>query len=90
LYSAYVRACALLDSSSPMTSIRMGSIGSSGRAASSTCDVLDHERHSPPFHRGKRQATCGKPSQAPESGVAYCGPWDAAQERFVQKRTASE
>jgi hypothetical protein len=34
LYSAYVRACALLDSSSPITSIRMGSIGSSGRAAS--------------------------------------------------------
>jgi hypothetical protein len=33
LYSAYVRACALLESSSPMTSIRMGSISLPQRQA---------------------------------------------------------
>jgi hypothetical protein len=89
LYSAYVRACALLDSSSPMTSIRMGSIGSSGRSASLI--LLRHEGHRALFGGGKGQATRG--AALPNAGnreLPADGFRDAGQARFVQKRTASE
>jgi hypothetical protein len=71
LYSAYVRACALLDSSSPITSIRMGSIGSSAPGPLQySCDALHHEGHRALFSGGKGQATYG--AALPGARIGSC------------------
>jgi len=75
LYSAYVRACALLDSSSPITSIRMGSIGSSAPGPLQySCDALHHEGHRALFSGGKGQATYG--AALPGARIGSCLPRD--------------
>lgn len=69
LYSAYVRACALLDSSSPMTSIRMGFIASSGRPGRFSAPMFSGMKGTVLSSvGGKGQATRGAALRTPEIG----------------------